>query len=120
MLLIRDHGVADYEVLLDMDASDVGVLSEDDRACLDEIGDYLVATQAWQRFALWLLHKHFEPAVGEVFVERALREQAKTETTFVDRSAVHGLSAIGIRLGAVADSDLDVVGLEFAEANDFG
>jgi hypothetical protein len=120
MLLIRDHGVADYAGLLDMDATDVGVLSEDDRACLDEIGDYLVATEAWQRFALWLLHKHFDPAAGEVFVERARPNEAKTETTLADRFSALGLSATGIRFGAGADSDLDVVGMEFAERADFG
>ncbi len=63
MLQIRDHGVADYTGLLDMDATDVGVLGEDDRACLAELGEYLASTQAWQRFAVWLLHKHFEPAM---------------------------------------------------------
>ena len=120
MLSIRDHGVADYEALPDMDATDVGVLSEDDRDCLAEIGEYLVATDAWQRFAVWLLHKHFEPDVGEVYVERALREQAKTETAPVERATAEGLSAMGIRFGAVADSDLDIVGMEFAEATDFG
>jgi hypothetical protein len=52
MLLIRDHGVADYTGLLDMDATDIGVLSEDDLACLDELGAYLAGTQAWQRFAV--------------------------------------------------------------------
>ena len=61
MLTIRDHDVEDYVALRDMDATDVGTLSEDDRACLDELGDYLVSTDAFQRFAIWLLHKHFEP-----------------------------------------------------------
>jgi hypothetical protein len=120
MLVIRDHGVADYAALLDMDATDVGALSEDDRACLDEIGEYLGATDAWQRFAMWLLHKHFEPADGEVFVERALPEEAKTEATLVDRSSAEGLSAMGIRFGAEVDSELGVVGMEFAERADFG
>jgi hypothetical protein len=120
MLQIRDHGVGDYEALLDMDATDVGVLSEDDRACLAEIGEYLVATEAWQRFAVWLLHKHFEPSDGEVFVERALREEARTETTLVDRSAAYELGPMGIRFGAESDADLDVIGMEFAEPGDFG
>jgi hypothetical protein len=66
MLQIRDHGVADYQALPDMDATDVGTLGDDDRACLAEIGEYLVATKAWQRFAVWLLHKHFEPAEERV------------------------------------------------------
>ncbi len=24
------------------------------------LGEYLTSTDAWQRFAIWLLHKHFE------------------------------------------------------------
>jgi hypothetical protein len=40
-----------------MDATNVGVLGEDDRACLKELGDYLATTDAWHRFAIWLLHK---------------------------------------------------------------
>jgi hypothetical protein len=116
MLQIRDHGVADYEALLDMDATDVGVLSDDDRACLAELGEYLAATDSWQRFAVWLLHKHFEPAEGEVFVERALPEAAKTETTLVDRFSAGELSPMGIRF----DADFDLVGMEFAEQADFG
>ncbi len=47
MLTIRDHDVEDYVALRDMDATDVGMLSEDDRACLDELGDYLVSTDAF-------------------------------------------------------------------------
>ena len=85
-MLIRDHGVQDYTELLDMDATDVGVLSEDDRACLDELGEYLVTTESWQRFAVWLLHRHFEPADGEIFVERATPEHQAIETTLVERS----------------------------------
>ena len=38
MLTMRDHGVEDYEALRDMDATDVGELREDDRACLEELG----------------------------------------------------------------------------------
>jgi hypothetical protein len=121
MLLIRDHGVADYTGLLDMDATDVGVLSEDDRACLDELGAYLVTTQAWQRFAVWLLHRHFEPADGEIFVERAIPER-QLETTLVSRSELSAqeVSASGIRFDADVDSDVSVIALEFAEPDDFG
>jgi hypothetical protein len=121
MLLIRDHGVADYTGLLDMDATDIGVLSEDDLACLDELGAYLAGTQAWQRFAVWLLHKHFEPADGEIFVERATPDR-ELETTLVPRSMVspQQVSASGIRFDADVDSDVSVIALEFAEPADFG
>ena len=120
MLSIRDHGVPDYTGLLDMDATDVGVLSEDDRACLDELGAYLASTQTWQRFAVWLLHKHFEPADGEIFVERATAQRG-LETTLVPRSMVsQQVSASGIRFDADVDSDVSVIALEFAESADFG
>ena len=94
MLQIRDHGVADYTALLDMDDTDVGVLTDDDRACLDELGAYLVTTESWQ-LAVWLLHKHFEPADREIFVERATPEHQTIETTLVERSVLspHGISA---------------------------
>ena len=120
-MLIRDHGVEDYTALLDMDATDVGVLTEDDRACLDELGEYLVTTEAWQRFAVWLLHKHFEPAGGEIFVERPTPDR-EIETTLVERSELssHEVSASGIRFDAEVDSDVSVIAMEFAEAADFG
>jgi hypothetical protein len=121
-MLVRDHVVEDYAGLRDMDATDVGVLSEDDRACLAQLGEHLVTTDAWQRFAIWLLHKHFEPAPGEVFVERALRSPRKTETTPVDRSAFPGqrLSPTAVRFDAASDSAVNVVAMEFAEPADFG
>ena len=78
-------------------------------------------TQAWQRFAVWLLHKHFEPADGEIFVERATPER-ELETTLVPRSMVspQQVSASGIRFDADVDSDVSVIALEFAEPADFG
>ncbi len=120
MLQIRDHGVVDYTELLDMDATDVGVLGEDDRACLAELGAYLATTAAWRRFAVCLLHKHFEPADGEIFVERATAQRG-LETTLVPRSMVsQEVSASGIRFDAHDDSDVNVIALEFAEPADFG
>jgi hypothetical protein len=100
----------------------LGTLSEDDLACLDELGKYLVSTDAFQRFAIWLLHKHFEPTAGEVFVERVFGGPRRTETAPVERSAffAHGLSAIAIRFDAAVDSDVGVIGMEFAEPADFG
>jgi len=122
MLTMRDHDVEDYAELHHMDATDVGVLSEDDHACLDGLGQYLAATDAWQRFGVWLLHKHFEPAGGEVFVERAIPAPRKTETTPVQRSSFreHGLCTTAIRFDDSVGSGVGVVGMEFAEPGDFG
>jgi hypothetical protein len=120
MLTMRDHGVEDYAALRDMDGTDVGVLGEDDRACLDELGQYLAAGDAWQRFGIWLLHKHFEPAAGEVFVERAFTAPRKTRTSPVERWAVPELHTTAIRFDESAGAGVGVVGMEFAEPGDFG
>ena len=114
MLAVRDHGVDDYAKLPHMDTTDVGVLGEDDRACLEELGQYLAATDAWPRFGVWLLHKHFEPAPGEVFVERALHAPRKTETTPVARSAFaeqgfEGFRSAGKILNGAKPADLPIL-----------
>jgi hypothetical protein len=122
MLTMRDPDVEDYVALRDMDATHVGMLSEDDRACLDELGQYLVSTDAFRRFAIWLLHKHFDPIAGEVFVERVLDGPRRTETAPVERSAfsTHGLSPTAVRFDDAIDSGVGVIGMEFAEPADFG
>lgn len=120
MLTIRDHDVEDYVALRDMDATDVGVLSEDDRACLDELGEYLVSTDAFQRFAIWLLHKHFEPATGEVFVERVITAPRRTQTAAVKRCDAQGLNATAMRFDPDVSSGVGVIGMEFAGPADFG
>jgi hypothetical protein len=122
MLTMRDHGVEDYEAMRHMDTTDVGDLSDDDRACLEELGQYLSSTDAWQRFGIWLLHKHFEPAPGEVFVEHAMRSPRRTETAPMMRTAFPetGLSYTAIRFDDSAAGGVGVVGMEFAEPDDFG
>ena len=120
MLRIRDHGVDDYAVLPDMDATDVGVLRDDDRACLEELGRYLAGSDAWHRFGVWLLHKHFEPASGEVFVERAIPTSRTTETAPVARSAFPALNTTAIRFDDAVTDGVGVIGMEFAQVAEFG
>lgn len=122
MLNVRDHDVEDYTTLRHMDKTDVGVLSDDDRACIDQIGRYLVEAGAAERFALWLLHKHFEPNNGEVFIERALTAPRRTETTLVARAAYRpeALHATAFRFDTSVTSGVGVIGMEFAEADDLG
>jgi hypothetical protein len=117
MLMMRDHGVRDYAELPHMDTTDVGVLHDDDRACLDALGQYLAGTDAWQRFGIWLLHKHFEPAAGEVFIEKAVTEPRGTQTAPADRTASGELHTTAIRFDS---DDASVVGMEFAAPADFG
>jgi hypothetical protein len=118
---MRDHGVEDYAALPDMDGTDVGVLREDDVACLQALGNYLVSADAWPRFGIWLLHKHFDPESGEVFVERSIRGRRKTETTPTAGAALseQRLCATAIRFDDSASDVLGVIGMEYAEAADF-
>jgi hypothetical protein len=122
MLTLRVHNVADYTALRDMDATDVAELHEDDQQCLDDLGRYLVSTDSWQRFAIWLLHKHFEPHPGEVFVERGIPAPPQTHTTPIDRAAFSeaGLNPTAVRFDPDAGSGVGLIGMEFAGPADFG
>jgi hypothetical protein len=115
---VRDHTVDDYAVLLDMDETDVGILTDDDRDCLNNLGEYLVSVNAWSRFGIWLLHKHFEPAPGEIFVERTVAEHRRTTTTPFPRTAFssHELFATAIRFETANETGL--VGMEFTTLAD--
>jgi hypothetical protein len=120
VLTLRDHNVADYATLRDMDITDVAVLDETDRACLDELGHYLASTDAWHRFAIWLLHKHFEPAAGEAFVESVITVPRGTQTTLVERSRARDLSVTSMRFDPDVSSGVGIIGMEFADPADFG
>ncbi len=120
MLTLRDHNVEDYATLRDMDTTDVAVLDESDRACLDELGHYLVSTDAWQRFAIWLLHKHFNPDIGEVFAESVSTAPRGTRTTLVQRCSATGLNATSMRFDPDVSAGVGLIGMEFADPNDFG
>ncbi|SPM28555.1 hypothetical protein [Mycobacterium terramassiliense] len=120
MLTLRDHDVDDYAALRDMDSTDVGVLDQADRACLDELGEYLVSSDTWRRFSIWLLHKHFEPDSGEVFAERVVTAPRGTRTAPVARCTAPDLSATSMRFDADVSAGLGITGMEFAAPADFG
>jgi hypothetical protein len=122
MLIMRDHNVEDYTMLRHMDTTDVAQLHEDDHDCLDEVGRYLVSTEAWQRFGVWLLHKHFEPNIGEVFVERCIAQPPQTHTTPIDRAAfsANGLNATALRFASDNSQGVSLIAMEFAGPADFG
>jgi hypothetical protein len=120
MLTVRDHGVDDYADLHDMDATDVGILSDDDRACLAEVGRLIVDTGNSDRLAMWLLHKHFDPTDGEVFVEKVIQAPREIRTAPVQRSDCRELDMTAVRLDDRSDSGVGVVGMEFASPADFG
>jgi hypothetical protein len=114
VLTMRDHNIEDYATLPDMDATDVAVLDAADGACLDRLGEYLVSTEAWRRFAIWLLHKHFEPDTGEVFAESVDTVRRGTRTTLVERSRQQ-LSATSMRFDPDVDSGVGIIAMEFSD-----
>jgi hypothetical protein len=118
VLTLRDHNIEDYATLRDMDTTDVAVLDAADRACLDQLGQYLVSSDTWERFAIWLLHKHFEPAPGEVFVERVSAAPRGTDTVLVERSAAD-LAMTSLRFDPGV-AGVALIGMEFADPVDFG
>ena len=111
-LTLREHNIADYAALRDMDSTDVAVLNDADRACLDELGRYLVSTDTWQRFAIWLLHKHFAPTGGEIFVESVSTAARGTETRPIERCSAD-LAVTSMRFDPEF-SGLGVIGMEFS------
>jgi hypothetical protein len=69
-----------------------------------------------------LLHKHFEPEPGEVFVEHTMRAPRRTATAPVERSAFaeQELNTTAIRFDDSVTSGVGVIGMEFAQTADFG
>ena len=122
MLAMRDHEVQDYSVLPDMDASDVGVLAADDRSCLDELGRYLAGAGAWERFGIWLLHKHFDPNKDELFVERTNAAHRRAQTAPEPKSALRETEVVTttIRFDTATSSGVSLIGMEFTASPEFG
>ena len=117
---MRDHNVADYLTLPDMDTTEVAVLDDGDRACLDELGRYLVSTGAWRRFAIWLLHKHFELDTREVLVESVSAAPRGTQSSPVGREFARDVNAISMRFDPDTRFGVGLVGMEFAGPGGFG
>lgn len=122
MLAMREHGVQDYAALPDMDATDVGALAADDRSCLEELGRYLASADAWQRFGIWLLHKHFDPDRDELFVERTSKRLRSAQTAPESKSASGETEMVvtAIRFDHSASPGVGLVGMEFAISTEFG
>lgn len=121
MLALRHHDSLDYAKLPDIDATDAGIITSDDQACLDEIGSTLLRSRFHERFGTTLLHSHFPIGDHETLLEEVcLDERAitlrpvcgqpfdvfATNVCFDDAHASRG----GLRL----------VGLEFATRQALG
>jgi hypothetical protein len=110
MPTLRHHTPEDYERLPHIDARGTGVLSPNDRACLDALGAALVRAGAERRFGATLLHRHFAVAPGEWMVETVDASRAYL-TLRPSRAPQGDLVATHFRF----DADGSLVALEYAE-----
>jgi hypothetical protein len=115
MIALRCHTAPDYKRFPDIDTAGVGVLTVDDRACLDELGQYLVQNRAHTRFGSILLHSHFPVESGEILVEEVFADQ-EFITVRPARDATSGLFATSVCFddAETPGRELHLVGLEFA------
>ncbi|SRR5579871_1957425 len=109
MLAIQRHSSRDYAVLPDIDTTDLGIITADDQACLDEVGICLLAAKAHSRFGLTLLHSHFPVHDDEMLLEEVNTDERviTVRPVRVDHSSVFATN--------ICHDDADqLVGLEFA------
>jgi hypothetical protein len=117
MLTVQPHSSQDYADLPNIDASDVGILSQEDLACLNELGDYLLRSKANERFGATLLHSHFPVRDDETLIEE-VTSGAECITLRPSRSAASNLSAMNLCFehGGVSAKEIRLIGLEFTSA----
>ena len=115
MIAIRQHSPQDYAALPNIDESNVGMLAEDDRDCLNELGDFIVKAEAHDRFGAVLLHSHFPVELKETFLEE-VDTDAERVTLRPKRDVDHDVAATSICFADEPwrDGRLQMVGLEFA------
>jgi len=118
MITLRCHTAPDYARFPDIDTTDVGVLTLYDRACLDEIGRYLVQAKAHRRFGATLLHSHFPVESGEIFVEEVFADQELiTVRPVLDETSDLFATSVCFDEAETPSGELHLVGLEFASDN---
>ncbi|MGD9545744.1 MAG: hypothetical protein AB7F41_03890 [Methylocystis sp.] len=112
MISIAHHTELDYANLPHIDADGVGRLDHCDLACLDELGEFLVAVEASERFGVSLLHQHFAVRDGEMMVETVDGEAGliRLRPERADESA----QPILVRFSEADDRGNGLVALEFA------
>lgn len=72
---------------------DVGVISEEDEACLHEIREVLERHKKLSRFGIALLHRHFDMDSGEVLLEQCDESTRTLVAKPVGRTALKATEA---------------------------
>ncbi|MBR0726780.1 hypothetical protein [Bradyrhizobium manausense] len=96
-------------MLPDIDTADVGIITADDQACLDEVGSCLLGAKVHSRFGLTLLHSHFPVYDDEMLLE----EVNADERVITVRPVRADLSSV-FATNVYYDDAGQLVGLEFA------
>lgn len=120
MLTIRCHNAADYAALPEMDGPAVSSPTEDDRACLDEVGAFLVLNSLHSRFGISLLHQHFGVTDDEVFIEFS-NQVTRSVTLRPHRRSVlneRPTTPVNFRFASASGTTVGLVGLEYALQRD--
>lgn len=115
MISLRRHEPEDYARFPHIDVPGVGELTDDDRLCLAELGEYVVGREASDRFGASLLHRHFDLNEAETLVEDVDRTARRLRLQPVI-DARSDLSAVSLSFNSneTNGEDLSIVGLEYA------
>lgn len=116
MIQLRLPHSHDYTALPDIDATDAGLLTADDFACLADIGRCLVEQRANHRFGVTLLHSHFPIQEDEILLEETQLDR-QTVTLRPTKGARQGLAATSLCFDAATAG---LVGLEYVPARSLG
>ena len=119
MIALRRHSSQDYAAFPDIDAPNIGTLTEEDRTCLDEVGDFLLQAKSHHRFGVALLHSHFPIENDETLVEE-VQTEAKLITLRPASDERSGLGATSVCFDDVdtPSGECRLVGLEFASGQE--
>jgi hypothetical protein len=115
MITIRSHTADDYASLPNIDDGYTGRLTGEDRACLQELGRFLVCVQANERFGVILLHNHFAFEDGEQLVQE-FHFNTRHITLSPRRGLANDVVPIGVLFESADHRDIRLVGLEFLSA----
>ena len=116
MIDIRAHSKSDYAALPDIDSPMMNANDQSDLACLDEIGELLIAKGANNRFGVTLLHSHFPIGDNEIVVERPHASERKFTLRPLEGCEMEGVDHVAINLQFCSGGDnraLTAIGMEF-------
>ncbi len=115
-LHIRRHLSSDYQELPDIDASQTGTLTGEDRQCLAAIGTYFGKSQAASRFGISLLHQHFPIHDTEILLQ-TISCSTRSITVAPHPISTENTVPVNMRFAPSSSTDdINLIGLEYVSA----